>query len=493
MKQTGLILAAALLFTGCSGNNKNNQQNNVLNPEYFSGEITGEITVSAYDSFVYKNFLEDAARAFEALYPGTKVTIETFSAMPEIRTGGQEGNQMVMVERRDDPQGRADYISRVNTNLMSGGGADIYAMDVLPLYKLLETGALENLDAYMETDPDFHRNEYRENILDAVRYQNGTWFIPMDYSFNYFTYDTTLFPQEAAGSFGIDKHFTVQDLMNTGKDFFNGSNKLFNMFNYSRGPRNMFRMILDQNMYSYLDLENKTAHFSDGTFAAMLNLVKQYAELGLIPQYAASRQDPGLGRDPSMDDPSDRYFFKQYNAVNLFSLFTRSLGIIMRMAEGGMAAGIDSDDEIAGIEANAGGAVPFTYSQGYGINSRSNNKLTAWAFLKFLLSKEMQLSGNMLHINFPVNNQARKEKAELAFAGFFRNSGGVLNEQQQRALENYIAAAEAMSNAVNTFVVQDTSINDMIAQEVRHFFDGSRTAEETARVLQNKISLYLSE
>jgi hypothetical protein len=33
----------------------------------------------------------------------------------------------------------------------------------------------------------------------------------------------------------------------------------------------------------------------------------------------------------------------------------------------------------------------------------------------------------------------------------------------------------------------------MIAQEVQYFFDGSRSADEAARIIQNKANLYLSE
>ena len=100
-----------------------------VSTEFFSNAISGEITVSAYDSMAYRSFLEEAAKAFEALYAGTKVKVETFSAMPEVRTGGQGNMQVTRTEIQNDPQGRADYISRINTNLMSGTGADLYAID----------------------------------------------------------------------------------------------------------------------------------------------------------------------------------------------------------------------------------------------------------------------------------------------------------------------------------------------------------------------------
>jgi len=494
MKKTFLVvLLIAAIILSCTNKNGSTTSANRINPEFFTGKIEGEITVSAYDSLSYKNFLEEAARAFEAQYPGTKVNIETFSAMPEIRTGGQGNNQMTMVQMQDDPQGRADYISRVNTNLMSGTGADLYAMDVLPLHKFVESGTLENLDSYMEMDPEFNRNDYRQNILDAVRYKSGTYFLPMDYDFNYFTYDSTLVPAGIGSSFSIDKPINTEDLLKIGMALYDGTYKLFNLSDYSRGPRSMYNLLLSENIQSYMNLENGKPNFIDGSFAAMLNSVKKYGEQGLIPVSVSGQQNSGQLMQRAGGAPSDRFYFKQYNAVNLLSMFTRKLGIMLRMAEGGMAAGIDSDDEIAGIQSNGSGSVPFTFNQGYGINSRSKNKETAWAFLKFLLSKEMQLSTNTLNLGLPVNNEARAQKAELTFAGLFRNSGGVLNDQQHQALEAYKASVEGLSDNINYFVVQDTSINDMITQEARYFFEGSRNADEVARVLQNKADLYLSE
>ena len=125
----------------------------------------------------------------------------------------------------------------------------------------------------------------------------------------------------------------------------------------------------------------------------------------------------------------------------------------------------------------------------FGINSQSRNKETAWAFLKFLLSKEMQLSTNPYI--YSLNNEARKEKAELVFSQMFPSR--TPNEQQRQALEAYKAAVEKLSDSINFYAVRDTSVNDMIIAEAQYFFDGSRNADEVARVLQNKASLYLSE
>jgi len=483
------FLVIVLILTGCTRNGSSASE---LTREFFTGRIEGEITISAYDSSAYRSFLEDAARAFEAMYPGTKVNIETFSAMPEVRTGGDGNNFMLQsMQIQDDPQSRTDYINRVSTNIMSGSGADIYAMDILPLHKFVNSNVLENLDQYMAVDPGFNKSNYRQNILDASRYQNGTWFIPLDYSFNYFAYDSTLIPANISANFGINKSFSGEDLLRIGMPLYNGTNRLFNQTDYARGRGGMFYMLLNQNIQNFINLETGRANFTDGRFTSLLNSVRNYSEQGLIPR-GVTGQQAGTGRQMmSMSSASsERFYFKHYNSMNLMSSFTRDTGMFMRMSLTGSAFGIDSDDEIAGIEANADGTVPFRYSKGFSINSQSKNKLTAWTFLKFLLSKDMQTSANMLSLDFPVNNEARMERHELTFSNLYR---GEMNNQQRQAMQNYTTAVETLSDMINYFVIQDTNINDMIAQDAQFFFDGSRTADEVARLLQNKTDLYLSE
>ena len=461
---------------------------------FFNRPIRGEITVSAYDSMLYKNYLEEAARAFEALYPGTKVNVETFSAMPEIRTGGQTNMQLTTVQAQDDSQGRADYLSRVNTNIMSGTGADIYAMDVIPLHKFVESGTLENLDPYMNLDPRFNRADYRQNILDALRYSSskgtsGTWFLPMDYTFNYFAYDSTLIPAQIAARFGVDKSFCSDDLLKIGIPLYDGSYKLFNTLDYIRGPGGMFNQLLNESLESYVNLQTGRPGFTDGRFANLLASVSNYAERGYIPRGITGQQNAGQIMQRGMQTPTDRYFFKLNGNVSLLGQFTRGAGTMMRMMTGGTSAAVDENDEIAGIQANADGKIPFDFNQGFGINSRSKNRETAWAFIKFLLSREMQLSTHIMSFGLPLNNEARAEKAALSFAGLSPN----LNEQLRQNLDRYKAAVEKLSDSINAYIVKDTSISDMIAQEVQYYFSGSRTANEVARVLQNKADLYLGE
>ena len=459
---------------------------------FFNRPVQGSITVSAYDSMMYRSYLEEAARAFEARYPGTKVNIETFSAMPEIRNMEQTNMRATTVQAQDDSQGRADYLSRVNTNLMSGTGADLYAMDVLPIHKFAASGTLENLEPYMNMDSKFNKADYRRNILDALHYKNGTWFIPMDYTFNYFAYDSTLVPAAIASGFGTDKSFNTNDLLKLGIPLYNGSYKLFNTLDYVRGQGGMFSQLLGENIQSFVNLDTGRPNFVDGKFTGLLASVSGSAEKGYIPRGVTGQQNAGQIMQRAQA-PTDRFFFKLNGNVSLISQFTRGSGMMMRMMTSGSSPAIEDDDQIAGIQAFADGSVPFNFNQGFGINSQSKNKETAWAFIKFLLSREMQLSTNIMSFGLPLNNAARAEKAELSFSGAQFGMPASMSDQQRRNLESYKAAVEKLSDSINAYVIRDTSLNDMIAQEVQYYFGGSRTADEVARVLQNKADLYLSE
>jgi len=460
-------------------------------------EIGGEITVSCYDPMVYKAFLDEAARLFEKKYPGVKVNVETFSAMPEIRTSESGGVRISMVEAQDNPQGRSDYLSKVSTALMSGEGADIYAVDVLPTHKFADSGQLENLANYMEADRDFDKSAYRSNILQALAYKGGLWFVPMDYSFNFLTYDSTLLRGDEA-SFNLRSAFTVEQLINAAAPVFDGSGRLFNLSDYNRfqggGGGGLYSYLLNESYNSYVDIENRQAHFTDRGFAEMLTSLKEYTELGYVSEGIPMQPNAGAVRMSAQEPPTERFYYKYKNSMMLMQHFNRDSERRMMISYGGAAAGIEADDEIAGIVADADGNVPFTFQQAYALNSSSKNKQTAWAFLKFLLSEEMQLSASLMPLSQPLHNDARTQKAELTLSGaFMGEQSQPLDEAQQEVLRRYTEAVEQLSDQINAYTMKDSIIDDMIASEVRYFFDGVKSAAEVAQVLQNRVTLYLNE
>jgi multiple sugar transport system substrate-binding protein len=495
MKQFFMIITAlsGLVLVSCGGKNVAAASvsgapaaSQTVQTPLAEASLTGALTVSCYESMNYRAFLEEGARLFEQAYPGTKVNVEAVGAMPETRTEETSNTIVSMVSVQNDPGARSDYITRVNTSLMSGEGADVYAMDILPIHKYAESGQFENLDAYIKSDTTFNMADYRKNIIDASYYNGALYFIPMDYTFKCYTYDSTLVPEAAV--FGSNSVFSTAQLIELAKPYYNGSSKLLSTYANLNG---IGRRLWNENYQTIVDIPNKRANFTDGTFASIFNNMQAWAAAGYLPQSVASgrRQEELLRID---EQASDRYVFKVKDSFALMSMFTRGMSSNRVMIRDGVSAqGVENDDELAGIQANENGVVPYTYSQAYGINANSKNKALAWAFIKFLMSEERQLSGvNSL----PINNAARAKKVELLLSGALMGRGATaLNDAQLAALANYRAAVEALSDKINAYVLHDTIIDDMLMLEATYYIEGSRTLDELARVLQNKVDLYLNE
>lgn len=490
---SGFLFGTVLVMIAAAGGNK---ASGPSSGSPLAGIVGGKIGVSCYDSLISRSFLEQAAKLFMEKYPGAEVEVQTFSAMPEIRSSESGNTRTILVQAEDDPRGRIDYINRVNTALMSGEGADIYAADILPVYKYAESGQFENLETYMSGDPAWVSADFRTNILEAAKFHRGLWFMPLDYSFDYYAYDTVLLPRQ--GDFGPGSSFTTGALMDRAKPRFDGSAKLFDTLDYvpgpsGPGPGDMFNQLLSEYYPSLVDLENKQGNFNDGTFVKILESVKEYAGAGYIPRSTGTKANPEDMLRRTQGQQTDRYFFKLNHSFSLVSQSARGSGRRTVMRAAGSSGGIEDDDEIAGIRANQDGGIPFDFSQAYGINANSQNKRTAWEFLKFLLDREMQTSTALSPSALPVNNRAREEKAELILSGAFMGRGEPLDEKQYDILARYKAVVEELSDQINRYILQDTVINDMIAAEAAYFFNGTKTAAETAAVLQNRVNLYLHE
>ncbi|MDR0841506.1 MAG: ABC transporter substrate-binding protein [Christensenellaceae bacterium] len=473
-----LILCMAVSFAACGTENKPADGTSSASVKHeVAGEIAGEISISCYDTMQYKAFLEAAANLFMAKYPGTKVTIKTFSTMPEVKVMEKDGATVMSSEITDDPVARADYLSKLNTELIGGGGADLLALDILPIERYAKNGQFAPLDEFMNSDPDFHPEDYRQNILEAVKQGGHTVFLPTDYSFNYATFDKSLFTPEQAETLKNEGTFTYAGLISSAEGAFAsanaGADKKIRMLEQS--ARFLFGALWDENYSKFINFADRTANFTDGSFAALLEAVKGYADKGYI--FSDENAEIISGQQVFFRVKSDMSlaYDLDYNKVSPIQFF-----------DGG-----SENDIIGGIQANADGNIPFRFFRGYAMNANSKNQRTAWEFLKFLLSEEMQLSVDGMGL--PINNAARAKKAEMSIDGSLYGEKTPMTEGMQNLLAEYQAAVERFSDRINAYPLADSTISAMIREETAHFFDGAKTASEVCEALQSRVNLYLGE
>jgi len=489
-------------LTGCGGKAD----------DVFTEAIEGEITVSAYEAITYKSYLEEAARKFEEKYPGTKVNVDVAGNMPQMRTQESDGTRIGVMRMEDDQQAKDDYIIKVNTELMSGRGADIVALDILPYYKYADNGQLMDLNDYMARDDEFKKSDYAENIIDGAKYKGGQFLFPLDYTFSYFSYDSSLAPD-----FQAKDKLTFADVINSIKDRSSETgNKIFPLASYTERGANFVSELLSQDYERFIDVASKKVNLNNGDFAKLLEDAKTYADEGYINESRlidprAAENGGNFNMGAFMQQQQEKYYVKTNRNLSLLNQFTRNLGTQGNRVMMSMGGGDTSNDEIAGLIANDKGETQFSYTMGLGINNNSKNKRVAWEFLKFLASEETQSSGLARPDSLPVNKNALKQLAAMSITGenmrriagaagigSFENNESEpanieLTPEQKTALENYLSQLDKFTVQLNKYVVHDEKIDNMIQDEIRHFFAGAKSADEVANALQSRVNLYLNE
>jgi len=534
-------------------------------------DLQGEITVSIFNPMPSQTFLQDAAGKFEALHPNTKVNITAFAAMPEIKTSQSSNGQvsaMMISDGSDTDVQMADYINQINTQLMSGQGPDLFGIDVLPYYRYATSGQLEDLSLSMNTDSSLNPSDYRQNIFDAVKIDGKQYFIPLDYNFNLMGYDPTLFTDEQLAVLKSKDKMTIEEMVSFAESNFNSNDGDTLMFSLSGGVGkgfSMFNELLKEHYADFLNIPDKKASFNTGEFANLLTTVKDYEDKGYI-RAGNIQQGPASGGQQApninamIENRDASIYYKTMNNANLLNYLTKyydkdkTSGLRNDIVVNGVS--MKDTDEILGLITNDNGDVSFTSTQAYAMNANSSNKQLSWAFLRFLLSEDVQSSPMMTMGGIPVNIRAAEDKAKLQAGGvssgiaipgaqriqpnapqnsqeppngngntapgnngrpdqaqdgdarnpqngmfMFQDPGDsqksaadvTLTEDQQQVYDAYLSILEKYSAMINNFAITDETVTNIITSEARNFFTGTKSADEVANLIQNKADLYINE
>ncbi|HIW81262.1 MAG TPA: extracellular solute-binding protein [Candidatus Acetatifactor stercoripullorum] len=146
---------------------------------------------------------------------------------------------------------------------------------------------------------------------------------------------------------------------------------------------------------------------------------------------------------------------------------------------GGLAQG--ESYEVAGYPNQEGKPVfEIIPPVSFGINSASGNKEGAWAFLEYLLSKEYQDRV----MSFPVREDSFERQLALEQ---YRHSDMAFSEEDREFLRFMV------DNGYWLKASRALEISVMISEEMAPVWEGEKTVEEAAQILQNRVMLYLNE
>jgi hypothetical protein len=208
---------------------------------------------------------------------------------------------------------------------------------------------------------------------------------------------------------------------------------------------------LENSLYDFVDYKNAVCNFDKPEFIALLNYAKTF---------------------PMEITPSLDYFGAVKNGTALagnnvlFSNFQSHLAAKKQLG---------SDIIYIGFPGNNANYIGLPY--GLSITSACKNKAAAWEFVRGFITD----NGGEDFTAFPTNSKTFERMAKLA-----------TELENNAAAESDIDAVKAViSKAVKH--TNDFRLNAIIRDDSAPFFAGEKTAEDTARIIQSRVSIYLAE
>ena len=166
---------------------------------------------------------------------------------------------------------------------------------------------------------------------------------------------------------------------------------------------------------------------------------------------------------------------------------------------------------LLGYPSDHGNGIYANVVQAFGVVKGTGHEQAAWDFISYLLSQDYQKSC----YGFPVRTSALEARIEAVRDEFPSENIQVLDPQQMLQIAQGNAAVNGSVGTSDTLdglteeeeaefrtliskidLIQfgrDTENISIIYEEITPYFSGEKTAQEVAKIIQSRFSIYLSE
>lgn len=360
-------------------------------------------------------------------------------------------NQEYYVKIKDYRDGVDDYeVARQSfyNDFLNGVGADIFYVydgdEGIDLANLGDKGLVANLYDFIDGDEELSREDFVPNLLKQMEQADGKLYAL------YFEPMITFFAGKES-VFGDTESWNYTDLLSIMKKYegavpFAGLNRAW-----------ILQEFMWYSMGEFYDKETGECHFDTDEFKAMLQ----------IAAMAPEQIDIGSSGDTQGENSTagqlDRDEVLLYMGSDLMWDEKLYFG--------------DSEVKYVGIPASGGDAI-VSFFFGLAVNEQSANKDAAWEFVKSFLGEDFQMSGT-----FPVMNRYVDANLENALESRkLEDKAEYIKERTACLLDNCVGMRD-----------YDSDIYAIIDEEAQAYFAGSRSLDDTATIIQNRVQLYIDE
>lgn len=377
-------------------------------------------------------------------------------------------------------------LQKLNTEIIAGVVPDILCTSGIPLKQYAAKGVLEDLWPFIDNDPDLGRDKLMVRPLEADQMDGKLYEV-----FNTFNIRTVIGAKDVVGD---RMSWTLADLNAALAAMPEGCT----IFGEDDTKDGMLSTILSMNMENFVDWDTGKCSFDSENFKSLL---------AFCNTFAAEFDYENVDWEEWEDSDSRIYNGRQMLSQAYLSSFDWSVQRYSALFPNGMSyIGFPMEDGSVGSS--------FGLSTGYAISTTCQDKDGAWSFVRQVLLPTEE--DNRYYSGFPVNKadfeSGMKRAMEVRYV-LDENGEPYLDENGEKVIENQgslwisdgielemkIPTQEDMDqlmelyNAVTSISRYDDSIYDIVSDVAGGYFAGDKSLDETASLIQNRVSLYVNE
>lgn len=330
-------------------------------------------------------------------------------------------------------------LQQLQLDLMQGNAPDLLFVNGLPFELYGKRGLLENLYAWMDADDSCASTDFTQNLLKALESaEHKLYQMPQSYSIV-----TTAGLRDLAGSRSEWTYAAVNEELANSKT-------LLSAFYGETGESLAVTLPLYM-LPTFVDYENAEAHFDSAEAASFFTFLSKVQPHAQIP-YTAENELEALERG---------------------EILFAQLMLLSPEQFAGTDALFDGKLIYPGYPDAAGGS--FYLNLPMAIPAAAQEKDGAWAFMKLLFSSDYYATrGGWLPLQSGFEASIKDALAD-----------GASEESLQKL-------AQIQENICSAAYYEE-AITDILADETSYLFAGTRTVEETAERIDQRVQLYLTE
>lgn len=366
------------------------------------------------------------------------------------------------VDGVDDSQA----VTKLNTDIIAGEIPDILDLNGLNYESYAKKGVLADLYTYLDNDTNLNRDSLLAGIADQLEYSGGLYAITPSFGIATIVGKTSVV--------GSDMGWTLEELI----ELENSSNEGQLLFSTMTGSW-FIELYCEMNLNEFVDYEKGTCDFDSDDFIEALEYAKKLGNMETTYEETVEAE---------LRNESALLVYTELETV--FSLYNME----SYLPEDGLTA--------VGFPTGSGVGSVMMPTELYGICEATAVGDGAWAFISYLLSRDHSenKTGGMRGI--PVLKSLYDEEIEACINppdvqdseiadGIYID--GVLYEIESMTQ----AQADELAEIINTMggrrSSSSTEILEIIIEECAPFFEGEKTAQAVAQIIQSRLSTYMAE